>query len=596
MMAMEKSPLKYTWNYLKIFKKYFMIIIVAIIISQLCGQLYPLYLAKIYETAAGKVGEINYWNDIINFTLIASVLGLGKVLLFESTMFMAAKIFPDARTLVIKDSFDYVNRHSIAYFNQEMSGNISNKVTQLNSGIIEAFNETFHVISSFFYLLIAIIILSTISFYFMIAMVIWMAVVLKISFHMGRKRATLSKETSKLQSKSNGVIVDSLSNYSEIKSFANFKFERLNLLKYLRVLRHAENKEQVIKAWIHLTLNLVTIASMLAFMFLAIWVFKKQYITTTNFIYANTLFAMIANMVFEITWVYNNIARIYGQMKSALETLAVEPEIIDSPNAKKLTIKTAEISFNNVSFAYLGRENIFENLNLTIKSGEKIGLVGHSGSGKSTFIKLAARYFDINSGAIKINESDIRNITQDSLHKNISTIPQDVCLFNRTLFENIKYGKTNATDEEVYKAAQKASADEFIRSFPSGYQTKVGERGVVLSGGERQRIAIARAILKNAPILIFDEATSALDSQSEKHIQKSLQSLMKNKTVIAIAHRLSTLREMDRILVFDKGRIVEQGSHLSLLRKKGMYYKLYNMQADGLIGGVKSNKELSTIL
>lgn len=230
---------------------------------------------------------------------------------------------------------------------------------------------------------------------------------------------------------------------------------------------------------------------------------------------------------------------------------------------------------------------MFDNINVSVRPGEKIGLVGHSGAGKSTFVKLLARYFDISSGAIKINGIDIREITQDSLHRLISTIPQDVCLFNRTLFENIKYGRTNAAEEDVCQAAEKAGADVFIKAFPKAYMTKVGERGVVLSGGERQRIAIARAILKNAPILIFDEATSALDSESEKHIQKSLSALMKDKTVIAVAHRLSTLREMDRILVLDKGKIVEEGTHLGLLRKKGMYYKLYNMQADGFVGAAK---------
>ena len=187
-------------------------------------------------------------------------------------------------------------------------------------------------------------------------------------------------------------------------------------------------------------------------------------------------------------------------------------------------------------------------------------------------------------GRITINGFDIRGVTQNSLHKNISVIPQDVCLFNRTLMENIRYGDTDAGEEKVVAAAKKACADNFIRSFPDGYQTKVGDRGVILSGGERQRIAIARAILKNAPILIFDEATSALDSQSERHIQKSLSNLMKGKTVLAIAHRLSTLREMDRILVFDKGRIIESGSHEELLAKKGLYFKLYNMQADGFVG------------
>ena len=202
---------------------------------------------------------------------------------------------------------------------------------------------------------------------------------------------------------------------------------------------------------------------------------------------------------------------------------------------------------------------------------------------RSTFIKLLARYFDVTEGAVLINGIDIRQVTQDSLHKNIATIPQDVCLFNRSLYDNIRYGKTSATRAEIVVAAKKASADAFIRRFPEGYDTKVGDRGVILSGGERQRIAIARAVLKNAPILIFDEATSALDSENEKHIQTSLARLMKGKTVIAVAHRLSTLREMDRILVFHKGKIVEEGNHEELIRRGGRYAKLFKMQSDGFV-------------
>ena len=231
-----------------------------------------------------------------------------------------------------------------------------------------------------------------------------------------------------------------------------------------------------------------------------------------------------------------------------------------------------------------GNHEVLKDIDFSIEKGEVICIIGSSGSGKSTFVKLISRYYDVNGGRITINGFDIRGVTQNSLHKNISVIPQDVCLFNRTLMENIRYGDTDAGEEKVVAAAKKACADNFIRSFPDGYQTKVGDRGVILSGGERQRIAIARAILKNAPILIFDEATSALDSQSERHIQKSLSNLMKGKTVLAIAHRLSTLREMDRILVFDKGRIIESGSHEELLAKKGLYFKLYNMQADGFVG------------
>lgn len=580
---MEKTPFRYLWHYIRIFKLLVVSVLALNFLSQLCGQVYPLYLAKIYSTAAGEVGTPDYWDKIVGFALAAFVLGLGKVIFFDVTMFIAARILPQVRTLVIRDSFDYVNRHSIAYFTQEMSGNISNKVTQLNTGVLDGFNEFMMSTSMVMYVLIAIGILSFMNVWFFAAMMLWLALIVLVSWKIGQKRSVLSRETSRRQSLANGVIVDSLANYSEIKSFANFRFERLNLIKHLRILRRAENVEQKAKAWIHLAQNLFAVVSMLGFMFLSIWIFRRGAIDTTGFIYANSLFAMIAGMVFQLTWVYSNVMRIHGQLKSALDTLAVEPGLKDLPNAADIRAVKAEIEFDGVSFAYAGRENLFENLNLTIKAGEKVGLVGHSGSGKSTFIKLIARYYDTTAGSIKVNGTDIRDVRQDSLHRLISAIPQDVCLFNRSLFDNIRYGRTNATEEEVYLAARQAGADEFIRAFPGGYQTKVGDRGVVLSGGERQRIAIARAILKNAPILIFDEATSALDSQSEKHIQKSLVRLMKNKTVIAIAHRLSTLREMDRILVFDKGHIVEQGTHLSLLRKKGLYYKLYNMQVDGFM-------------
>ena len=345
----------------------------------------------------------------------------------------------------------------------------------------------------------------------------------------------------------------------------------------------AESREEYGRALVVLVQHAAVVVSFALFMLYAAWLFRGRHLTSTEFIFVNGLFMTMSGTIFGITWTYNNILRIFGRISAALETLSPEPEIVDSPQAQSIRFQTAQISFENVSFAYKGRRKIFNALNLDIRPGEKIGLVGPSGAGKSTFIKLISRYFDVTNGAIKINGIDIRDIKQDSLHRNIATIPQDVCLFNRSLYENIRYGRTSASAQEVFSAAQKAAADKFISRFPAKYQTKVGDRGIVLSGGERQRIAIARAILKNAPILIFDEATSALDSESEKHIQRSLSELMKNKTVIAIAHRLSTLREMDRILVLNKGKVVEEGSHQTLLRKKGLYYKLYNMQAGGFL-------------
>lgn len=581
---MEKTAGRYLWYYIKKFKLFFISSLIFLILAQICAQTYPYYLAKIYETVSKEYGNPDIWSTIFYFASLAAVLGLGRVVLMEIPSFIGARSIPKVNTLATRDAFDYVNKHSIAYFNNEMSGNVSNKVTQLTSGIGDFFQTSGQILFDFFKLLVSFVILSWLSPWFFLIMCLWILAVSFVGVKLGTKRREMSKATSHLQSQANGMIVDSLANYSEIKSFANFKFERLNLLKYLKILRRTQAKEFNMRSWIHLILSISTFISVFGFIFLSALMLKYGKIDVVAFIYANTLFYELSFSFFGITYGYNHTTRILGQIESALQTIAVEPEIKDKPNALKPEFKKAAISLENIDFAYAGKENLFTDFSVDIKAGEKVGLVGLSGSGKSSFIKLIARYFDVQKGAIKINGLDIRDISQDSLHKLIAAIPQDVSLFNRTLFDNIRYGKTNASEQEVIRAARKAYADEFIKSFPNAYQTKVGERGVVLSGGERQRIAIARAILKNAPILIFDEATSALDSQSEKHIQKSLNNLMKNKTVIAIAHRLSTLREMDRILVFNKGRIVEEGTHTSLLRKKGVYYKLYNMQADGFVG------------
>jgi len=254
---------------------------------------------------------------------------------------------------------------------------------------------------------------------------------------------------------------------------------------------------------------------------------------------------------------------------------------LDLPDAKPLIIKNPKIEFNNLCFSYNSKDYIFKDLNLTISSGEKIGLVGHSGSGKSSLVNLLLRYFVYNTGEINIDGQNISNVTQDTLRANIAIIPQDTMLFHRTIMENIRFGRQDATEDEVIAASKKAHIHEYILTLPEQYNAYVGERGIKLSGGQRQRIAIARAILKNASILILDEATSALDSHTEKLIQDSLNLLIeeKGKTVIAIAHRLSTLKHMDRIIVLDKGVIIEEGSHNQLINNPtSLYKKLWEYQ------------------
>lgn len=581
---MEKTPTRFVWKYVKFFKFAFIIIFILTVFRQVTETFGAYYMAKIYEAVVPKDGSPVDWGLLFDYTLLFAVIMLLGIIIAESSMFIIARFLPKMHTMVIKDTFEDVNRQSISFFSKEMTGNISGKVQMLATSTVDLANMCYELSYTVTNLLVKAIALCLVSKYFGLIIAVWLVLIVLVSRKLGLTRRELGKETGKQRSAANGTIVDALANYSEIKSFANFKFEKINLLKSLRLLRQAETKEKFVMGIIRIIQQTITIFSLAGFLGISILMLKNGLINATELIYANTLFMTVAHVAFALSWSYNSIARIGGNITSSLETLAVEPEIVDAADAKELKAKKAEIVFDKVCFGYDDRNPLFKNLSVTIKPQEKVGLVGLSGSGKSTFVKLVSRFYDVNQGAIKINGTDIRKLTQNSLHRHISSIPQDVCLFNRSLFDNIRYGDTDASLKQVQSAAKKAYADIFIKEFPDGYQTKVGDRGVILSGGERQRIAIARAILKNAPILIFDEATSALDSQSEQHIQKSLSNLMKGKTVLAIAHRLSTLREMDRILVFEKGKIVESGSHDELLAKKGLYYKLYHMQANGFVG------------
>jgi ATP-binding cassette subfamily B protein len=290
---------------------------------------------------------------------------------------------------------------------------------------------------------------------------------------------------------------------------------------------------------------------------------------------------VIADDIWHVTLSMQDFSRNMGDLMSALTIVSIPHQNLDKENAIPLVIKSPTVEFRGLSFSYSEKESFFQDLNLTIKAGEKIGLVGASGAGKSSLVNVLLRYFPYKEGDIFIGGENIKDVTQDSLREQIAVIPQDTLLFHRTLMENIRYGKPEATDKEVIKASKKAHLHEDIITLPHQYNTEVGERGVKLSGGQRQRVAIARAILKDAPILVLDEATSALDSHTEQLIQESLDFLMndKKKTVIAIAHRLSTLKHADRIIVLEKGKIVEEGDHVTLIADpKSVYKRLWELQ------------------
>lgn len=396
-----------------------------------------------------------------------------------------------------------------------------------------------------------------------------------------RQANTLESEA---QSKQTGYLADSISNVMAVKSFSAGKHEMERYWQAashtramgMRSLRATTQRE----TYASLITSSIAIAS-LVIAVIGVGYFKAD-IATVFLMVSYT--AAIGHRLWDFQNVMRNYNRAFGDASDMMKILALEPDVKDPENPEKPRIKNGAVEFKNMTFAHAdGGDALFTDMNVTIRPGEKIGLVGHSGSGKTTLTKLLLRFADVDKGEILIDGQNIAKITQDDLRRSIAYVPQEPLLFHRTIKENIAYGKPEASDEEIAEAARKANAADFIEKLPHNYGTLVGERGVKLSGGQRQRIAIARAILKDAPLLVLDEATSALDSESEKLIQEALWELMKGRTAIVIAHRLSTVQRMDRILVMEDGSIIEQGSHKDLLAQKGEYAKLWAHQSGGFI-------------
>lgn len=409
--------------------------------------------------------------------------------------------------------------------------------------------------------------------------IIWNAL---LSFSM---RAQYRNQRKELTSKLFGTTADILGNQTLVRMFGRSQYEISRLKSDRHDIEKIASKEIAIAengAGSRLfILFLFQIATLLFCMHLV----SQSSLSIAAFVFIVTYLGRVTSSMYAINSIIRTLEQAFIDAAKVTEIIIKTPEVRDIPNAKKLNVSVAKIRFDKVEFSYEeAREQIvFKNLTLAIESGQSVGLVGRSGGGKSTLTQLLLRYMDIDKGIITIDDQDISLVTQDSLRDAIAYVPQDPYLFHRSLRENIAYGKPDATDKEILSAAKQAYALEFIDKLPSGLDTIVGERGVKLSGGQRQRIAIARAILKNAPILLLDEATSALDSESEIYIQKALEELMKNRTSIVIAHRLSTIAKLDRIIVLDKGKINEDGSHTDLVARKGVYAKLWKHQSGGFI-------------
>lgn len=478
---------------------------------------------------------------------------------------------------------DYVHRQSMTFWMSRMPGQINSQMNYIADGyeaIRQIWVSTTRVLTLFINGALLFQINYTIALAFL-AILIWRV---GYAWIFRRRLTRATKERSSVTSKLSGKLVDSISNYSLVKLFARRQGEE----KYLAPVRTERDKATLKQRYLERVFfwvpGLVWDCCFSLILALCLWLYMRGEMQLSDVMFTTGAYFMVMGTIAGLIETLPNVIEKLGAASKAYEELIVPIDITDAPNATDLTVRRGEIEFKNVSFKYRGkRTGVLENFNLHIRPGERIGVVGASGAGKTTLVNLLMRFFDPARGEITIDGQNIRNVTQDSLRENIAFIPQESTMFNRTLRENIAYGRENASDRDIRRAARQAAADEFIMATPKKYNSLVGDRGIKLSGGQRQRIAIARAFLKDAPILILDEATSALDSQTEVAIQKSFEELAQGRTTIAIAHRLSTLRNMDRIIVLKNGHIVESGTHNSLLRRRGEYARLWKLQSGGFL-------------
>jgi ATP-binding cassette subfamily B protein len=505
--------------------------------------------------------------------------------------FVEIKMIPKLRQSLAQYAFETLLKQNHSFFQNQFTGSLANKINDLSGEIPDAVQVFIdRCLATVLTLLVAIATLWVVNIRFAGLMIVWTALFFIGNYIFSKKLVEQSDRWSEYISKLTGLIVDSLTNILSVRLFARSKQESKTLSQTFDKAVFAEQKLQWTYFWLWVIYGYAFVIAQALNVYFLMKGYSEGNISVGDFALVLTINVSIVEFLWNVTKDFSQLSKSLGKISQALRTLMMPVEIVDDPQAKKLNVKRGEISFQHVRFHFKGAHPLFEDKSIIIKPGQKVGLVGFSGSGKTTFVNLILRLFDVSAGQILIDGQDIRDVTQDSLHEAIGMIPQDPSLFNRTLMENIRFGRMDATDGEVIEASKKACAHLFIKDLQAKYETLVGERGVKLSGGQRQRIAIARVILKNAPILIMDEATSQLDSVTENLIQDSLWELMRGKTALVIAHRLSTLLSMDRILVFDKGKIVQDGTHNELVNQPGLYKTLWNSQVGGFLPADKKPK------
>ncbi len=549
------------------------------------------YMGRLVDVLSDR-GPTAFWDDYgSELILVALFILLGRPLVQAfDVMLLNNTILPNFGTLIRWRAHRHVLRQSVGWFENDFAGRIANRIMQTPPAAGEAVFQVFDAITyALAYMIGATILLSQSDPRLAVPLLLWLTLYGVLVYWTTTRVGPASKKASDARSAVTGRVVDSYTNIHSVKLFAHHDTETEFAREAIERSRETFQAEMRIFTVMDVSLTILNGLLIVGCVGWALWLWNAG-AATVGVVAAATALALRLNaMTGWIMWALTSFFRNLGVIREGMETIAQPITLVDRPDAAELDLRAGEIAFKDLGHRYGRDVGGIEGIDLTIAPGEKVGLIGRSGAGKSTLVKLLLRFYDADEGRIEIDGQDIVGVTQDSLRKSVGMVQQDSSLLHRSVRDNILYGRPDATEAEIAAAATRAQADTFIDDLEdpegrAGYDAHVGERGVKLSGGQRQRIALARVILKDAPILVLDEATSALDSEVEAAIQDTLYGLMEGKTVIAIAHRLSTIARMDRILVMDEGRIVEEGSHDALLAKGGLYARFWNRQSGGFIG------------
>jgi len=574
--------IKKVWPYLLEYKKRVGLALGCLVLAKVASVGMPFVLKFIVDDLDGQLNDSNLEFMVVPLGLLLAYgfIRLSNVLLGEIRDTVFGRVTERAMRRIGLKVFEHLHALDLAFHLDRRTGGLSRDIERGTSGISFLMRfMVFNIGPTFLELFLVMGILwqqYSISF----AIIVGISVVAYVWFSKTTTdwRTQFIREANQADNHSSTRAIDSLINFETVKYFANEKHEARLYDDALATWENAKRKNRLTLFFLNSGQALIISVSMTAMLTLAAYEVSEGRMTLGDFVLVNAFMMQIFMPLNFLGFVYREIKSSLANIERMFGLLEVTPRVNDVQDAKKLAVKQGKIEFNNVSFAYNPERPIIQNLSFTIEPGEKVALVGGSGAGKSTVGKLMFRFYDADSGEIKIDGQDVRAVSQESLRQAIGVVPQDTVLFNASLMENVRYGRPSASDEDVKEAIRHAHLDQLIERLPKHYDTEVGERGLKLSGGEKQRVAIARTILKNPSILLFDEATSSLDSESEAAILSAINEISAGKSSVVIAHRLSTIIDADRIIVLEAGRLVEQGSHDALLEKDGRYAQLWALQ------------------